>query len=69
MIVLNILNRAMLHDPEVYPDADEFKPERFLRTNADGNHEIDPTILDPRTIAFGFGRRCVSFYFCSHSFR
>jgi cytochrome P450 len=55
-------NRAMLHDPEVYSDPDEFKPERFLKTNADGAYELDPTVLDPRTIAFGFGRRCLSFH-------
>jgi cytochrome P450 len=49
----------MLHDPEAYPDPHEYKPERFLRMDADGAYELDPSVLDPRTIAFGFGRRCV----------
>ncbi|KAI0078411.1 cytochrome P450 [Panus rudis PR-1116 ss-1] len=43
---------AMLHDPEDYPDPFEFKPERFIK---DG--KIDPSVRDPSTIAFGFGRR------------
>jgi hypothetical protein len=54
----------MLHDPEAYPDPHEYKPERFLRMDADGVYELDPSVLDPRTIAFGFGRRCVD---CSAS--
>lgn len=48
--------RAILHDPELYPDPFEFKPERFL----DECHEHitfaqqpDPTIAG----TFGFGRR------------
>ncbi|KAL4062105.1 cytochrome P450 [Scleroderma yunnanense] len=41
----------MLHDPRVYSDPMEFRPERFL---ACGSKDPEP---DPRTIAFGFGRR------------
>ncbi|TCD67847.1 hypothetical protein EIP91_011909 [Steccherinum ochraceum] len=44
---------AMMKNPEDYPDPDDFKPERFL--DAEGN--INPDVRDPRTIAFGFGRR------------
>ncbi|KAF7296433.1 Cytochrome P450 [Mycena chlorophos] len=43
---------ALLRDENIYPDPIPFKPERFLR---DG--KLDPTVRDPDTIAFGFGRR------------
>jgi len=42
---------AILHDPEVYPDPEEFKPERFL--NEDGSVRDDPTL----SLAFGIGKR------------
>jgi cytochrome P450 len=44
-------DRAVLHDPELYPDPEAFKPERFL--NEDGTFRDDPVI----TLAFGAGRR------------
>ena len=43
--------RAVLHDPEIYPDPEEFKPERFL--NEDGTVRDDPAL----TLAFGVGKR------------
>ncbi|TFK25368.1 cytochrome P450 [Coprinopsis marcescibilis] len=43
---------AMLHNEKDYPDAMVYNPSRFLR-----NGIIDPDVLDPRRIAFGFGRR------------
>ncbi|KAF8504872.1 cytochrome P450-like protein [Russula emetica] len=43
--------RAILHDPEMYPDPEEFKPERFL--NEDGSVRDDPTLA----LAFGAGKR------------
>jgi cytochrome P450 len=43
--------RAILHDPEIYPEPEEFKPERFL--DKDGNFRDDPTIA----IGFGAGKR------------
>jgi len=43
--------RAILHDPEAYPDPEEFKPERFL--NEDGSVRDDPTLA----LAFGVGKR------------
>ncbi|KAI0273084.1 cytochrome P450 [Russula aff. rugulosa BPL654] len=44
---------AILHDPELYPDPEEFKPERFL--NEDGSVRDDPTL----SLAFGIGKRIV----------
>ena len=46
--------RAMLHDPTVYPNPEEFVPGRFLK---DGR--LNPDVRDPTRIAFGFGRRLV----------
>lgn len=40
-----------MHDPELYPDPEEFKPERFL--NEDGRVRDDPTL----SLVFGIGRR------------
>ncbi|KAJ7609994.1 cytochrome P450 [Mycena polygramma] len=42
---------AILRDESMYPNADEFKPERFL---VDG--KLNPNVRDPQA-AFGFGRR------------
>ncbi|KAJ4469249.1 cytochrome P450 [Lentinula aciculospora] len=44
---------ALMHDPEVYTDPMDFKPERFLRP--DGT--LNPDIRDPRDVIFGIGRR------------
>ncbi|EAU89617.1 O-methylsterigmatocystin oxidoreductase [Coprinopsis cinerea okayama7 len=43
---------AVLHDPDVFPDPFDFKPERFLK---DG--KINPAVPDPEIAAFGYGRR------------
>jgi cytochrome P450 len=43
--------RAILHGPEIYPDPEEFKPERFL--NEDGSVRDDPTL----SLVFDIGKR------------
>ena len=40
-----------MHDPDAYPDPEEFKPERFL--NEDGSARDDPTL----SLIFGMGKR------------
>ena len=50
----------MTRDEEVYPDAESFKPERFLK-----NGTLNKEIRDPRDIVFGFGRWYVFFRFHS----
>jgi hypothetical protein len=51
LLWLQPFSRAILHDPDVYPEPDAFKPERFL--NSDGSLREDPTL----TSVFGFGKR------------
>ena len=43
--------RAILHDPEKYPEPETFNPNRFL--NDDGTFQDDPSIA----LAFGVGKR------------
>ena len=50
---LKVVSRAILHDPEVYPQPDDFMPERFL--DSEGN--LDVQGRDPTHVMFGFGRR------------
>ncbi|KAI0753238.1 cytochrome P450 [Daedaleopsis nitida] len=50
---------AYARDPNLYPNPEAFMPERFLK---DGR--LNPDIVDPNTIVFGFGRRiCPGRYF------
>jgi cytochrome P450 len=51
-----LLHRAVLHDPETYPDPEAFKPERYLK-KVNGKLELDPSAPDPRVPEFGAGRR------------
>ncbi|KAH9994261.1 cytochrome P450 [Russula vinacea] len=48
-IVANVW--AILHDPDMYPDPEEFKPERFIDEN--GSVRDDPTL----SLVFGNGKR------------
>src|ERR1700748_3180133 len=63
-----IVFRGFLHDPEDYPEPMEFRPERFLEVREDGTRKdsensfvLRKDVPDPRTVAFGFGRRYASF--------
>ncbi|KAI8994216.1 cytochrome P450 [Trametes punicea] len=43
---------AIMHDPRFYPEPDKFIPDRFIR---DG--QLNPAVLDPAKVVFGYGRR------------
>jgi len=49
--------RMISQDAEMYPDPDDFRPERFLCP------EGTTAPMDPRLFAFGYGRRWVRFGF------
>ena len=46
--------RAICHDPETYPNPEEFNPERFMGPKP---------LADPTESVFGYGRRLVEFFF------
>lgn len=51
---------GFLHDPEDYPEPMAFQPERFLEVGEGGIHSgyaLRKDVPDPRSMAFGFGRR------------
>ncbi|CCM01000.1 uncharacterized protein FIBRA_03048 [Fibroporia radiculosa] len=53
MIIPNVW--AMTRNPDLYPDPDNFMPERFENLDAETASRLDPTKL-----VFGFGRRICS---------
>ncbi len=56
----------MLHDPEIFPGPDEFRPERYL--DDDGTLRALERHEDPALIGFGFGRRiCPGMFFALNS--
>jgi hypothetical protein len=46
-------NRAVLHNPDDYPDPEVFNPSRYLTSEG----ALNPSVRDPRIACFGFGRR------------
>ncbi|TDL20291.1 putative CyP450 monooxygenase [Rickenella mellea] len=59
---------SMLHNEKIYPNAFEFNPSRFLKTDGTGKLMINPDIPDPALVAFGFGRRvCAGQHFADES--
>jgi cytochrome P450 len=49
---------ALLHDPDMYPNPEQFMPERYLdRSPSSSTWSIRTDIRDPRDFCFGFGRR------------
>ena len=47
-----------MHDPEVFDDPLDFKPERYLIRDQDTQKlKINPAILNPDSAVFGYGRR------------
>jgi cytochrome P450 len=64
MLSLTSSSRGILHNPDDYPDPERFNPERYLAS--DGS--LDPSVRDPRTACFGFGRRiCPGRHFADNS--
>ena len=53
--------RSIMHDPKIWKNRMEFQPERFLK---DG--KINPDVLDPASVAFGYGRRSVLIKLIQH---
>jgi cytochrome P450 len=63
-IVTEPKSRSILHNATDYPDPERFHPDRYL--TPDG--QLDPTVRDPRTACFGFGRRvCPGRFFADAS--
>jgi cytochrome P450 len=49
--------RAILHNSDNYPEPDLFQPERYLVKQDNGSYIRNENVRDPKSVAFGFGRR------------
>jgi cytochrome P450 len=56
-VLIVLVCRGLLRDENMYPDASNFSPERYLTRRSDSSWELREDVIDPRTFAFGFGRR------------
>ena len=54
--VLTFLFRSIVHDSKYFKDPMKYQPERYLKDGV-----LNPDVLDTDSIAFGFGRRLVSY--------
>ncbi|KAF5374224.1 hypothetical protein D9758_004661 [Tetrapyrgos nigripes] len=65
MVIGNVW--AMNHDPTIFPDHDEFRPERFLDETGTV-HVVPADTRNQGHVTFGFGRRiCVGLNFANQS--
>ena len=55
-IIVPLIGEIM-HDPQHFPQPNEFRPERYLVTDENGQLKFQP---NPRVVPFGIGkRRCL----------
>ncbi|KZT33432.1 cytochrome P450 [Sistotremastrum suecicum HHB10207 ss-3] len=55
-VIVNVW--GIFRDPSIYPQPEEFRPERFLTTTQGGDcKSLEDLPLDPRAVVFGYGRR------------
>ena len=59
--LLTLASRYMMRDPRFFPNAEEFKPERFFEKVSTTKNAVESlngfSLDDPSSIIFGFGRR------------